>query len=145
MPSASYIRRKCFYFLYRSSLGVFLFGVESKPIIYVVVIGFVCCINHFFWARSLRLSFLLDFLVRVFKAGSTKLYCTYINFVNNIYLLIMVIMLIPTKKAGKDFSGNWVHRSILGSTFAFVREGVFDQVMTNVDPATNWGCLPIWR
>lgn len=45
MPSflfvASYIQRKCFYFLYRSSSGVFLFSVKSKPMIYVVVIGFV--------------------------------------------------------------------------------------------------------
>lgn len=46
-------------------------------------------------------------------------------------------MLIPTKKAGKDISGDWVHYNILGSTFSFARECVFDQTMTNVDPATN--------
>lgn len=49
----------------------------------------------------------------------------------------MVIVSTSTRKVGKDISGEWIDPGILGGCFAFVHEYVFDQVLTNTNPAND--------
>lgn len=54
----------------------------------------------------------------------------------------MVIMSNSTKKGDKDILRDKVNPNILRIVFAFVCEDVFDQVVTGVGLATNWGMFP---
>lgn len=52
--------------------------------------------------------------------------------------LIMVIISNSTKKPGKDIWANWVGSEILKIVSIFVCEGSFNQVVSDVGPASNF-------
>lgn len=49
----------------------------------------------------------------------------------------MVIVLILTKKVGKDILGDWVDLDNLGIVYVFIRKGVFNQALMDVGPITH--------
>lgn len=51
----------------------------------------------------------------------------------------MEIVSTLTKKACKDISGYWVDRDILGTIYAFVREGTLDQASIDANTSFDWG------
>lgn len=53
------------------------------------------------------------------------------------YILPMATMFASIKKVGKDISGNWMDPKILGITFTFVFERVFDRALRYVGSATD--------